>query len=262
MYNQTQDPLNQPCHVGYRLHQQQRWPDQTQTRHEFPGLHHPPPMTQASIHNKRASQGQISSLDRRHSLENAHIPYRNAPSGYHANHLPHMHARHVQHLTEPRLSSMNCPLQHRVIQQQHQIHRQQSLGYQVGPRAKYSEPVETKVVVKSELFEENSDSCQTAERLESTDIVKDATDTPGHVASTSFSSEILSHRGRPLQPVDINTGPQQRELGNLDLKENKPREATPVSCRRSCSLTPLNQSKPPTLSPISMCFSQMLGAGK
>lgn len=252
MYSQKQDPLNQPCHRGYRQHQQQRWPDQSQNIHEFSGLHPPPPTTQASVNNKRSSQGPISSIDHHRSLENQHLPYRNAPSTYHTSHLSHIRGPHMQH-QQPRPSVLNCPPQHHVVRQQHHIQRPPSLGFHIGPSSNYTEPVETNAV-HTLNYTEHVISPQNKEKMESGGSLSENVRTPTRQVSSNFQSK----NPRALQPVDSNIRSDHLLLSDkCNSKQNVPCEATPVA-----AIPVMKRFQASILSPISKCFSHMLGAGK
>lgn len=256
MYPPNQDQQHQSYHGAYRTnHQQQRWPDATPNRQDFQGV--PPPPQVANLPCARglagAPQGMISherhlSIDIRNQSHNSlHLqPY-------------HRHGQH-HHQISGHSTVRNAEIQ-LVANANHQAQPPPPRSITCSNNDSRTQLPPLRPVAKTVPFPLSSTDQQlpTAdpqsllkkEHIQAS-VRTQSTDTP----TTNHGHQLHSSSSTALQPVDSNCSSTRSQLV---LASTTKKSLTPL---RKTSELNAGRTKLSVMSPITMCFTQMLGAGK
>jgi hypothetical protein len=261
MYNQ--DHSHQSFRAGYQQQQQQqqqqhqqRW---SEHRQDFLGLAPPalvPPNTGRGSQPPQF-QGNIS---HEHNLQSRHI---NAPPTYHR---LSSHRQHLNGLSESSPQFRSCTMRPPApTQNLRPINYSQRLPAPPTSKHSYVSSFDgaTSVQYAPTIDVHNDISPDVPpETFRGThDIVNTPTRTPS-INLCSNESIGYVNQIKPLQCIDANVQVAQVPKNCIAAKKITPRESTPKSMGHSHTHRSIHRTNFAAMSPITMCFTQMLGAGK
>jgi hypothetical protein len=257
MYNQDQS--HQPFRAGYQQQQQQqhqqRW---SEHRQDFLGLAPPALMPTSTGRGNQPPQFQ-GIISHEHNLQARHI---NAPQTY------HRLSSHRQHINGPPGSSpqfRSCNMRPPApTQNLRPINYSQRLPVQPTSKHSYVSSFDgaTSMQYAPTIDVNNDSSTDVPEPFRVThDIVHTPTRTP---SINLCSNESIGYvkKIQPLQCIDANAQVSQLPKNCIAAKKITPRASTPKSMGHSHTHRSIHRTNFAAMSPITMCFTQMLGAGK